>query len=370
MIPLRKGAAGAAILRSVSGRFARYLLKEVALLYVLGVAAFCLLLSVDYLSVMAGFLIDQDAGALRVLRLLLYKLPYFLHLSLPVAGVFAVLLATGRLARDSELKAAYALAVPPTALLTPLLLFGTAASFLALVNNGWLEPLAERSYNVTVESFYSSRPPTERQLDAAFSLPDGSVHYAAEMRSLPEDPGLAELRGVFILRPDGSALSAAAGVWDSREREWQLEDAQELTPEGEPLPGGPVSVPFAFAGSPASTLMREEMLTLSELGEQVRNSAAAGSQTRQLSYSLHRRVADAFSGLCFVLVAAVLGVSVRGRATAFALTIALLLLFYTLWTVSATLFDRSVLTAVQAAWLTPVSVAAAGLLTGFVRLSR
>jgi len=354
----------------VSGRFARYLLKEVALLYVLGVAAFCLLLSVDYLSVMASFLLDQDAGLDRVARLLVLKLPYFLHLSLPVAGVFAVLLATGRLARDSELKAAYALAVPPRPLIVPLLLFGAAASVLATVNNGWLEPLAERSYNETVESFYSSRPPTERQLDVGFSLPDGSIHYAAEMRSVAGEAGTAELNGVYVLLADGSSFTARRGVWDSAAREWRLEEAQAVSAGGSAEDAGDVAVPFAFAGSPSATLMREEVLTVSEVVEQRRSALAAGGQTRQLTYTLHRRLADAFSGFCFVLVAAVFGVSVRGRGAAFALTIALLLVFYTLWTVSATLFDRSVLTAVQAAWLTPVSVAGAGLVTGLWRLRR
>src|SRR5690554_1225560 len=155
-------------------------------MYLLGVTAFCLLLSIDYLSLMASFLLTYEASLGQVATLLLYKLPYFLHLSLPIAGVFAVLLATGRLARDSELKAAYALAIPPTALITPLLGFGLFISAVATVNNGWAEPLAEASYTRLVESFYSSRPPTERQLNVAFGLPDGSIHYAAEIRSLPE----------------------------------------------------------------------------------------------------------------------------------------------------------------------------------------
>lgn len=340
------------------------------MLYLLGVAAFSLLQSVDYLSVMAGFLIDHGAGFDRVSRLLVYKLPYFLHLALPVAGVFAVLLATGRLARDSELKAAYALAVPPAALIVPLLAFGAGATALAVVNNGWLEPLAERAYNETVEGFYSSRPPLERQLDVAFRLPDGSIHYAAEMRGSVEEPEKAQLTGVFVLLADGSSLTAREGEWDSSGQEWILRDAQSVSVDGSTDEAGTVAVPFRFAGSPSSTLMREEMLTLSELLAQREQAARAGGQTRQLNSALHRRIADAFSSLCFVLVAAVLGVSVRGRGAAFALTIGLLVVFYALWTVSAMLFDRSVLSAVQAAWLTPVTVAAAGVLIGVWRLRR
>ena len=339
-------------------------------MYLLGVAAFCLLLSIDYLSVMASFLLNYDAGLGQVALLLFYKLPYFLHLALPIAGVFAVLLATGRMAKDSELKAAYALAVSPRTFIAPLLGFGLLVSGLAVLNNGWAEPLYEARYNRLVESFYTSRPPTERQVNVAFGLPDGTIHYAAEIRSIADDPAMADLFGVLVLRPDGSSLQATRGQWDSSRREWLLLDAEEAPAAGDPRGVGEVRVPFDYAGDPASTLKREELLTLTELAAQRANLSAAGAQTRLVEFSLQRRIADAFSAFCFVLAAAVLGVGVRERSTAFALTIGLIVVFYALWTVSATMFDSSVLTPVQAAWLTPLVVAVAGVLLGGWRLRR
>src|SRR5690625_7659051 len=113
---------------------------------------------------MASFLLTYDASLLQVGELLLSKLPYFLHLSLPIAGVFAVLLATGRLARDSELKAAYALGVPPLAFIVPMLLFGLVITGLAVVNNGWVEPIAESNYTRLVESITTTSPATERPI--------------------------------------------------------------------------------------------------------------------------------------------------------------------------------------------------------------
>ena len=90
-------------------RLPRALLRETAGLYPLGVGAICLLLSIDQLSVLARFLIEQGASVTDVLLLLLYRLPWFMHLALPVGVVFAVLLTGGRMAKDSELKAAYSL---------------------------------------------------------------------------------------------------------------------------------------------------------------------------------------------------------------------------------------------------------------------
>src|SRR5690606_9543365 len=113
------GPRGGRYTAPVPKRLPRALLRETAGLYPLGVAAICLLLSVDLLSVLARFLVEQGATLADVLSLLLYRLPWFLHLALPVAVVFAVLLAAGRMAKDSELNAAYALGVPPAATLAP-----------------------------------------------------------------------------------------------------------------------------------------------------------------------------------------------------------------------------------------------------------
>lgn len=350
-------------------RLGGYLLREVALLYLLGVAAFCLLLSVDYLSVMAQFLLGQNATAGQVGMLLLYKLPWFLHMSLPISGVFAVLLATGRLARDSELKAAYALGVPPVRLIMPLLAFGLLAGTLALAVNGWVEPLAERRYTALVESFYSARPPTEYQTNVAFSL-DGDLYFAGEIRTIEDDSGRARLSGVIILLADGTSVQAPRGIWDSSERVWLLEDAESSRPGAEPELVGEYRTDFVFAGDPGATLTRQELLTLSELAAQRRALAASGSEARRVEFAFHRRIADAFSAFCFVLIAAVLAVEVRERATAFGLTIGLILAFYALWTVSATLFDRAVLTPAGAAWLTPVLVIAASCVLAVRRLSR
>ena len=77
-------------------RLSRYFVRETTGLYLFGVAAFCLLLSIDMLTSWAKFLLEQEASLGTVTRLMLFRLPVFLHLSMPIAIVFAILLATGR----------------------------------------------------------------------------------------------------------------------------------------------------------------------------------------------------------------------------------------------------------------------------------
>lgn len=332
-------------------RLAGYLLKETLWLYLLGVAAFCLLLSIDLLTSWASFLIEYEASLASIGRLMLYKLPWFLHLSLPIAGVFAVLLATGRLAKDSELKAAYSLGVAPISLLWPLLAFGLLVGAVAVVNNGYLEPLGERASAREIASFFSQRPPTETQSDVSYYVADEGIYHAGRIRSDADDRRTAHLSFVTVIRDDGTVIAAREGVWDSRERVWRLADAELLEPSGDRTVAETVELRFV-EGDTERTLARTETLTLGDLYQRLQSLRAVGAETREVVFQLHRRVADAFSALIFMLIAGVLGLNLRARTSGFAWTIVLLVFFFALWTLSENLFAQRVLPPVAAAWFT------------------
>lgn len=343
-------------------RLARYLLRETAGLYLLGVAAFCLLLSIDLLSVLARFLIQQGASLAQVGRLLLYKLPYFLHLSLPIAVVFAVLLATGRLAKDSELKAAYALGARPLGLLAPLLVLGVAVGALGLVNNGYLEARAETAYQRLIDGFLYVQPPAQVQTDASFRIDGEGVFYASRIRADLHDLKTAHLQGILVLLDDGTVLTAATGTWSSVSKTWTLDDAQRSAPGAAPAPAGTVTVPFRLEADPTQTLARSETLPLDRLWQQIRRLRQAGGDAGALLFQFHRRIADAFTAVVFALISGALGLRVRGRATGFAWTILLLVGFWALWFLARALYDTGALGPVQAAWLTPAVGGAGALL--------
>ena len=353
-------------------RFSTYLLRETSGLYLLGVAAFCLLLSIDTLTTWASFLIEQNASIFTVLKLMLYQTPFFLHLSLPIAAVFAVLLATGRLAKDSELKAAYASGISPLSLLGPLLLFGLLVSAVAVLNNGYLEPRGEIAQDVLEASFYNARPSSETQRDVSFHQPDGIFH-AARIRTDPDDRTRAELTGVLVYGSDGAVWSARYGTWDSVAKTWTLEEVEVLPPRGAqqtlPRERARVTLPFDLEADAGASLRAADNLTLSELYARIGRARSAGQNIAGDLFDFHRRLADASSALIFVLIAGALGLTLRGRAAGFGWTIVLLVCFFALWTLSESFFEQSVLSPVLAAWLTTLVVGAVGALLS-LRLRR
>lgn len=330
-------------------------------MYVLGIAGLCLMLSIDFLSVLARFLVEQGASGLAIVRLLAFKAPWFLHLTLPIAVVFAILLASGRLAKDAELRAAYAGGVPPLRLLWPIVAAGALVSGVAVVNNGWLEPAGEAAYQRQIQGFLYARPPTATQTDVAFQVPGEGVFFAARLRAAGSDPTRAELSGVLVIRPDGSMVAAPAGTWDATVRTWTLDEAEVTAPDGGRSTTASIALPFPLESSPEETLARPQQQTLTDLTRRVRTLEAAGADAGAPRFELHRRLADASSATVFALVAGALGLRVRSRGGGFAWTITLLVLFWAAWTLTGSLFESDVLGAVTAAWATPAFVGAIGL---------
>lgn len=356
--------------RVLGRKFSRYLVKETFWLYVLGVAAFCLLLSIDVLTTWARWLIEYEATFSQIGQLMLYKLPYFLHLSLPIAAVFAILLATGRLAKDSELKAAYASGVPPLRLLLPLFVFGLVVGLVSLVNNGFLEPLGVEAEDTLVDSFFYTRPPAEAQPNVAYRIPDVGIYYVGRVRADLDDPSRAELSGVYIVQDDGTTVTALTGIWNSGKdaHSWTLNDAQVVSPEGVARAEPSLELPFDIDTEVTETLVDGSKLSLSEQWRRLSAARRSGNSTRDLAFSFHQRIADAFSAAIFALIAGALGLYLHNRAAGFGWTIVLLVLFWALWQLSSSLFDQQILSPFLAAWLTTGVVGALGLLIAWFRL--
>jgi len=352
----------------VAKRLPHALLRETAGLYPLGVGAICLLLSIDQLSVLARFLIEQGASVTDVLLLLLYRLPWFLHLALPVGVVFAVLLTGGRMAKDSELKAAYSLGVPPRALLTPLIGFGLVVGLITLLNNGFLEPRGEEAYQRRIDAYVYARPPAALQLNAAYQI-GGDIFFASRVRAVDGQPTLANLEGVLISLQDGTLVTSPSGRWDSDARTWSLTRTETSRPGEQPVASDDATFAFMLEASPADTLVRAAQLPLDRLLQQLRQVRSAGGDVRELTFSLHRRLADAFSAAIFATFAGAIALRVRGRAAGFAWTIVLLVGFWALWVLAGNLFDTGALLPVLAAWLTPALAGVGALVLAWRTLS-
>ena len=330
--------------------FSRYVLKEVWPLYLAGVALFFFLQMTDYVSSTVGVLLAYKTGLLKALTLLSYQLPFVLNRCLALAVPFAVLLAFGRLAKDSELKAAYAGGIRPLGLLWPLLLPALAVGAVVYVNAGYLTPSGQAKY---IRYFYTDiykqavpTPTTEGYAHAE----DGNFFTAGRIENLGKGSAgtLSNLSGVVVQTPQGT-YSAFSGRWDAVKRIWTLRGGYKVTPDGiiTRLEGDTVFTQTDVISRPPPP---PEQSSTPEL-RALLVSQPSGEDQRRTAYELSRRVADPFTPLVFVLAAGVLGLTLSNRAWAVGAVILFLVAFYALYSTAPQLAAVAALSPWQAAWL-------------------
>src|SRR5581483_520393 len=108
----------------------RYIIKELGPPFAIGVGVFTFFLVIDRIYQLTDLVITKSVPFALVLPLLIYMLPAFLALTLPMATLVAVLLVCGRLASDLEVAALKASGVSPLRLFRPFLAAGIAITLL------------------------------------------------------------------------------------------------------------------------------------------------------------------------------------------------------------------------------------------------
>src|SRR5499426_2123033 len=102
----------------------RYVWKELAPPFAIGVGVFTFFLFIDRIYQLTNLVITKNVPFHLVLSLLIFMLPAFLSLTLPMALLVAVLLVCGRLAADLEVSALKAAGVSPVRLFRPFAVAG------------------------------------------------------------------------------------------------------------------------------------------------------------------------------------------------------------------------------------------------------
>jgi|GEM_PF-1197724 len=135
----------------------RYLLREVASPFLIGLILFTFVLLIPHLAEISDLLVGKSATWTVIGKLIFNILPSFLALTIPMAFLLAVLLGLGRMASESELVAMQAVGVSPLFLLRALLLLGLLASGATYYVHAFWVPDANQAYRETAFSLAISR---------------------------------------------------------------------------------------------------------------------------------------------------------------------------------------------------------------------
>jgi LPS export ABC transporter permease LptG/LPS export ABC transporter permease LptF len=353
----------------------RYVIKELGPPFAIGVGVFTFFLVIDRIYQLTDLAITKSVPFALVLPLLIYTLPSFLGLTLPMALLVSVLLVGGRLAGDLEVAAFKASGVSPLRLFRPFV--GVAIVVTVLV--AWLTlvigPWSSGAFQRQLFRILQSRAATgikERTFSAVFSP---YVIYVEEVSA-----SQVRLRGLLVSderNPEQSRLIVAREgrlLTDEANRRITLRFLDGSINESD------VDDPRRFRltsfslydmnltlESPTSLVSKaekpEKRLPLAALASEAARLEREGQIATPYYVELHKRFALPVAALVFTLVGFPLGIRSHrgGRAVALATSFGIVASYYVLYSSMEGIALRQRLPAGVAVWLPNVLFSLIGL---------
>jgi LPS export ABC transporter permease LptF/LPS export ABC transporter permease LptG len=352
----------------------RYIVKEQGPPFAIGVGVFTFFLVIDRIYQLTDLVITKSVPFALVMPLLLYMLPSFLALTLPMATLVAVLLVCGRLAGDLEVAALKASGVSPLRLFRPFLAMGVLVTlliaWLTLVVGPWSSGAFQRQLFRILQS-RASTGIKERTFSATFNQ---FVIYVDEV-----SPSQVRLRGLLvsdernpeqsriIVAREGRLLSDEAArritlrFLDGSISESDVGDRRRFRQTYFSLydMSLPIDSPIAASSKEEKP---EKQLPLGQLISEADRLRREGQIATPYYVELHKRFALPVAALVFTLVGFPLGIRSHrgGRAVALGLSFGIVVSYYILYTSMEGFALRGRLPAGIAVWIPNALLALVG----------
>ena len=317
------------------------------------------ILSMDTVYKLINLIVSRGVPVGSVLLMLLYRLPQFLSVTLPIAVVITVVVVLVRLSNDLELTAMGASGLSPWQLSVPVATFGLLATILDLGITLWMQPAGYAAYEEeTLRLLRSQTAKTIRPGVLNYDFP-GKVLYV-EGKSPNE-----ELEGIFIsdteLRSSSMVSLSSKGQLLIREKEQDiLLQLKQGTMHFGNTEGGYRTMdyeefqyqfrPPQLDGSPNRKVWGVPTMDL------IQADKYFGEQTRQRELQL--RLTTPMACLAFALAALNIGMvdPRRGRSNAYLQALALIVIHYILWSFSKELTIGKEPMKAVVLWIPPILI--------------
>lgn len=293
----------------------RYLLRELIGPFLFGVGVVLMLFEGSVIFQVLNNLEDR-ASLWGLARVLLFKVPYLLVWSAPVAMLFASAFAINRLGRDNEITCIRSAGVSVRRICLPIAAVGLVVSAAAFAANERLVPWAEQQANKTMREMAIAQAIPQIQANVFFNSED-YWFYVGSVRKTDAHNVAVQNVLIYHLPNDGtlpSLITARRG--QSHGMEWEFEDGWQVQFDSR----GMVATQDRFQNQPLQINLARAVqdlwanqrtaqeLTLAELKQQMDQlggrSTIASASINDLALDYHLRFSIPLSCLIFALMAA------------------------------------------------------------------
>ena len=334
----------------------RYVAVEFLGPFAVTVAGFVVLLMTSTIFQLADLLVVQRMPAGATAFLLLLKVPAALSLAIPIATLFATLLATGRLVRDGEMTVMRTAGLPLVRIGAPMVVLGCLISAGNYALNEHVLPAANYRYEVLLRRLLAQDPVPAITQDVFFR---GTPYHWFYVRRVDRQQRVLEDVLVYELREGSFPVLYTARRGSYQGRQWVLEDVtmKRLDARGYVAVESAMDRWVMTLAEPTEALLgparSPEAMSRRELGEQIRRLEKAGRQPGHLWVEYHIKLSLPAASLVLVLLG--LPLALQGgrsdRSFGVAVSLGLTLLYYIVFALSRSLGNTGVIAPVTAAWL-------------------
>ena len=335
----------------------RYLLREVGAYLLGGLAVVVLLLLGGVLFEVLAPLLSRGADPVSIGQYLAHRVPEALVRGLPIAYLFALLLALSRMAEDSELKVILASGIPRERILFVLVGFGAVLALIGFVAGESWVPSELQKANQVLRRAILSKPRALLQPGTFFRDNYGRIIYVGQAT----DTGFSEVR---VVSP-GEVLLAKQGSFEPGRL--VLEKGLRVTFDG--------SRPRTVTEFERGLLPLEDLaisppskpsdLTLAELRQRIEEYRKYNRPYYAEATAYWRKWAEPAASIAFALFAVALAFWMLGGSRSLGMVgvVTLTFFYYATWSVFRIMGEQGVLAPWLAAWGPDlIYVAVAGLL--------
>jgi len=355
----------------------RYILKEMIGPTLLGLGFYTFILMMKSLFDLAEMIIKRSLPFPTVIRLLGLSLPHIMVLTIPMALLFGILIAIGRLSSDSEIIAMRALGISTTTIYRPVLYFSMFIFFINLLMMNIVLPYGNRALVDLRTAIFTSTVAKEIKPRVFYDEYENRVIYINDIDTFQNlwkgvfisdttDPQRQQIivaqTGKLLLVKKTNQLwldlrNAQTHVFNGRKP-----DRYDLNSNASQR----VLMPDKFAQGSATTRNSRsirEMNLFELLDESDRAASRDPAERRLILVEIHKKFSIPFACLAFGIVGLPLGITNRrgGKSSGFSLSIAIILLYYLLISNGEDLARSGRLPAALAMWMANIVLVALGI---------
>ena len=325
-------------------RLDRYVLKEMLTPMLVGTVVIALLfMANEFISIFKNFEVSRLPFT-AVMQMVLYRMPYWLSLTLPSGTAIGVALAVSRLARESEITAMRAAGVPIRRVLLPVLVVGIVVAVANFLIVEKLIPPSSKAYkNVTNQASVIGSAPAFKS-NVMLQLGRYTAQFDSVQRQMD---GSIFLQGITIFeRPKvGEAVLTVAENGIYRDGEWDIPNAYSYQVKGTDLVAGyaeHMKINETVRVGDLFVPPTPEEETAEALRAAIKSSKANKLDTTNLEVALHVKYSLPASCIVFALASAAFAVSMMrsGPFVGLIVSMGLVMLFYNVHIVSTEIAGR------------------------------